>query len=336
MKVAFLFLIRDIINNPNVWYNFFDMEDKNNYNIYIHYTDVANLGWFDQYKIQPVRTEWADISIVKAMNILLFEALKDKSNNMFIFLSESCVPIRSIKYIRNSLNNRYSYFNINPCQIFPRCNSVLKYLHRNEIKKASQWCILNRKHAEYIVKCKQMFIWFDGVFASDEHCYITALSNKYKNELQNVQTTLATWGYNDTLFIKTTGLIKSTPKEYLLFDINELNHALNMKNLLFVRKILPKCLLSYDTFDAFTLQDDLILLNMDINDKTDVMNALEICQTNNYGGFVNYNGIFYFKKHSCKELCDKNNIIHNVNSTLVINKYFEDHLISLSHMPCNV
>jgi hypothetical protein len=58
--------------------------------------------------------------------------------------------------------------------IFPRCNRALKYIDAKYIKKASQWCILNRKHAELIIQSNEYIEWFKNT-VGDEHCYITYL-----------------------------------------------------------------------------------------------------------------------------------------------------------------
>ena len=97
-KIAFLFLIYDVINHENIWFNFFNGISKNKYNIYIHYKTNDKLDYFDDYKINNtlnINTKYADISIVKAQNILIKEALKDKSNKHFVFLSGSCIPLKS-------------------------------------------------------------------------------------------------------------------------------------------------------------------------------------------------------------------------------------------------
>ena len=71
-KIAFLFLIYDIINHENIWFTFFNGISKNKYNLYIHYKTNDKLEFFNEYKInKTVNTKYADISIVKAQNILI-------------------------------------------------------------------------------------------------------------------------------------------------------------------------------------------------------------------------------------------------------------------------
>jgi len=80
-KIAFLFLIYDIINLEELWRYFFLNVDKNKYTIYIHFKNNVSLKYFEQYKLKNcIETKYADISLVCAQNILLEESLKDKNN----------------------------------------------------------------------------------------------------------------------------------------------------------------------------------------------------------------------------------------------------------------
>ena len=114
-KIAFLFLIYDMINHEIIWYRYFQGIHKNRYNIYIHYKTDTTLEFFNEYKIDNrkiINTKYADISIVKAQNILIKEALKDPKNTHFIFLSGSCIPLKSFNYLYDHLEPKHSYFHV--------------------------------------------------------------------------------------------------------------------------------------------------------------------------------------------------------------------------------
>ena len=103
-KIAFIFLIYNVINHEDIWYNFFKNIDKNKYSIYIHYKIDEKLKYFEEYKIKDiVKTKYADISIVKAQNNLLKIALQDLNNTNFIFLSGSCIPLKPFNYIYETI-----------------------------------------------------------------------------------------------------------------------------------------------------------------------------------------------------------------------------------------
>jgi hypothetical protein len=183
-KIAFCFLIYDIINKEDIWNSFFSNVDKEKYNIYIHYKTQVELKYFEKYKLNNcIETKYGDISLVLAQNILLKRALED-SNTNYIFVSQSCIPVKSFDYIYDFLNPNFSYFNIAPdLQCFPIYNNLIKYFDKNVIKKASQWCILNQSHAKLMVDNNDNIKkWFSNIKIPDEIVYITLL---YHLNLQN-------------------------------------------------------------------------------------------------------------------------------------------------------
>lgn len=249
-KIAFLFLIYDILNLEELWRYFFLNVDKNKYTIYIHFKNNVLLKYFEQYKLKNcIETKYADVSLVLAQNILLEEALKDKNNEHFIFLSNSCVPFKNFEFIYNKLSIDKSYFNIaSQKQCFPRCNCLLNNIERKNIQKSSQWCILNRKHSEIIISYtnSKYIQLYKNVYASDEICYITTLFiNNLQEEiittpnLANNATTFTNWEDMDYAFPSTRGL-----KNYTFISEEEIQHLLN-SNCLFGRKFNRDCLVCF-------------------------------------------------------------------------------------------
>ncbi len=177
-KIAFLFLVYDKINHEDIWAEFFSQDDNDRHSIYIHYKDNFESKYFNNCKLPDcIKTEWGDISLVRAQNLLLSYAMNDQDNKLFIFCSGSCVPFKTFDYVYRSLNDNYSYFNVAPDrESFPRCRNALKHINIKYIKKASQWCILNRKHTKLILgPDKDKYLqWFNDT-VGDEHCYITYL-----------------------------------------------------------------------------------------------------------------------------------------------------------------
>jgi hypothetical protein len=235
-KIAFCFLIYDIINHEELWNKFFNNVDTNLYNIYIHYKFNKPLKYFEKYKLDDcIETKYGDITLVYAQNLLLQKALDDYDNKHFIFISNSCIPLKSFRYVYNNLNKRYSYFNITPQkQCFPRCNNTMKFIDTKYIQKASQWCILNRKHTELMINNRQYIEWFNyDTTVPDEHCYIT---NIFYNNLQdeiittpniaNDATTFANWEGMDYKYVSNRGL-----KNYSFITEEELVYLLNSKSL---------------------------------------------------------------------------------------------------------
>ena len=169
-KIALCFLIYDKINHEELWYEYLKNIDKNKYTIYIHYKDNKPLKYFEKYKINNcIETCWGCLSIVLAQNLILKEALKDKDNKHFIWLSGSCVPIKSFNYVYDFLDVNKSYYNM--CsneELFPRTNSLLKYIDNKNIKKANMASIINRKHAElFFNNDKNIKKWFSSINNDD-------------------------------------------------------------------------------------------------------------------------------------------------------------------------
>jgi hypothetical protein len=246
-KIAFLFLIYDILNLQELWNEFFLNVDKNKYTIYIHYKNNVTLKYFEQYKLKNcIETKYADISLVCAQNILLEEALKDENNEHFIFLSNSCVPFKNFNFIYDKLSIDNSYFNIMPQeQCFPRCDYLLNHIDRKNIQKSSQWCILNKKHSKIIISYSNYknINLYKNIYAPDEIFYITIIFiNNLQEEIittpnsANDATTFTNWQGMDYKFPSISGL-----KNYTFISEEEILHLLN-SNCLFGRKFNANCI----------------------------------------------------------------------------------------------
>jgi len=257
-KIAFIFLIYNVINHEDIWYEFFKNIDKNKYSIYIHYKTDEKLKYFEEYKIKDkdiIKTKYADISIVKAQNNVLKLALRDLNNTNFIFLSGSCIPLKPFNYIYELIDPQYSYFHIaDATECLADCYDTLKYIEKKYLKKASQWCILNRKHSNMLVyygilnytNSQLNYIkWFYNAYAPDELCYLTFLSYIYSNNLYNEiiatyyyeppekATTFANWEGMNYKYVSDNEL-----KNYIYINECELKHLL-YSPCLFGRKFKP-------------------------------------------------------------------------------------------------
>jgi len=312
-KIAFCFLIYDKINHEDLWNIFFKNIDKNTYNIYIHYKNNIPLQFFEEFKLKKcIETKWGDISLVKAQNILLNEALKDTDNQHFIFISNSCIPLKKFNYIYNNLNENYSYFNIckqNSC--FPRCNDISKYIDIKYIQKSHQWCILNRAHTLLMVTKTEYIKWFENIEASDEHCYISNIfANNLENEiittpnLSNDATTFTNWGDMGYKYESGYGV-----KNYSSISDEELSYLLNSK-CLFGRKFNKECILNNEAFINSISSVNLIKINnvdcfsgqnLYSHIFTNEDECIQICIRLSCNVFVIYENTVYYRSYSIKE-----------------------------------
>ncbi len=176
--------------------------------------------------------------------MLISKALEDCDNKTFILLSGSCIPFKNFNYVYDNLDTSYSYFNIAPhSACFPRCNNALQYLGENYIQKASQWCILNRKHADLMIKEEANYVkWFEKCDNSDEHCYITTI---YHNKLEKEIITTPNIAKDATTFVNWQGMDYKYPsyfglKNYSYISKDELIYLLQSMSL-FGRKFNKNC-----------------------------------------------------------------------------------------------
>lgn len=249
-KIALCFLIYDKINQEELWYNWLKNVDHNKYNIYIHYKENKPLNYFEKYKVKnTIKTDWCDSSLVDAQNILLKEAFKDEQHQHFIFISNSCIPVKSFDYIYSYLDKNKSYLNL--------ANPHVKKNNLNiKIYKASQWCILNKKHVSQILdnttKLKEIYKLLKNQRVRgcpDEHSYISLLYDLNKNldseiiKTPNLSANSITYtGWSDMSNYKNfkESKKKGQPNNYSYICEDELKYLVNSKSL-FARKFEENC-----------------------------------------------------------------------------------------------
>jgi hypothetical protein len=212
-KLAFCFLIYDIINNEELWNIFFKNIDPDKYTIFIHYKWNKPLKYFDKYKLENcIETKYEDQTIPIAYNILFKKAYENTDNYKFIILSGACLPFKSFDFIYEKLIiDHYGYFNICPPeQCFPNCNSLLSVIDKKFISKSHNWFILNRKLVENLCFDKDHVLnnYFNKVYAPAEYFYYTyikllSLESEIKTTLNsaNNATTFTNWAGMDYKYV---------------------------------------------------------------------------------------------------------------------------------------
>lgn len=161
-KIAFLFLIIDNPNFPEIWDKYLDgNEDK--YTIYIHPKYPENHTWKPNNIIKELKeTGWGYIT--EAYLELFKASINDKDNYKFITISESCLPIKTFdKFYNNVINDKRSWIKKMKIKNWDMNERVIKHIEKikdndiyiPEIKKMfkhyARFC-LNREHTEKLVK----------------------------------------------------------------------------------------------------------------------------------------------------------------------------------------
>lgn len=249
-KIAFCFLIYDKINHEELWNEFLKNIDTSKYNIYIHYKEDRQLKFFNSNKLtKTVPTKWCGDSLVEAELLLLDEAIKDTNNEHFVFVSNSCLPIKSFNYIYENLDTSKSYFNM--------ANSNIKKFNENiPAYKASQWCILNRTHTQLLLDNKQTIRETYKLFKNknvracpDEYSIISSLNaldsniNDSLSTTNNLSVDAPTFtGWHDMKNYKNFSDTKKQgqPDEFLHISPDQLDYFINSKSL-FARKFNENC-----------------------------------------------------------------------------------------------
>lgn len=108
-KVAYLAMTYSDFTKPQIMKRFFNEEDKDLYNLYLHSKYELYQKYFRKFIIDSsliIDTGWGYYSLVQATCILLKEALKDPDNKRFILISDSHIPLYSMKTMHQKLFER--------------------------------------------------------------------------------------------------------------------------------------------------------------------------------------------------------------------------------------
>lgn len=247
-KIAFCFLINDIINHEELWYTFFKNIPEEKYSIYIHYKVDVPLKYFQNYKIKNcIKTKYDNYTIPLAYNVLFREAYKEcEENDKFCILSGSCIPLKSFDYMYSILTkDDKGYFNECPSiQCFPNCNPLLSFIDKEYISKSHNWFILNRKIVEKLCIDKDDIIinHYKNIYAPAEYFYLTYIKLLKMEDEINITvhasinaSTFTNWEGMDYPYPSFRGL-----KNYSFISEEELIYIVNSKSL-FGRKFTKEC-----------------------------------------------------------------------------------------------
>ncbi|KAL8249763.1 hypothetical protein R6Q59_006631 [Mikania micrantha] len=202
-KVAFMFLTRGSLPLGLFWERFFKGHDGL-FTIYLHTSPDFNYEYptssvFYKRRIPSKHVQWGKPTMIDAERRLIANALLDFSNQRFILLSETCIPLFNFTTIYNYL--------INANQSFlgsfddPRRVGRGRYNKRmaptitlQDWRKGSQWFEINRELAVQIISDKLYYHVFQDHCLPpcymDEH-YLPTLVNKVCPRLTTNRT--VTW-----------------------------------------------------------------------------------------------------------------------------------------------
>ncbi|CAI5966007.1 unnamed protein product [Closterium sp. NIES-65] len=202
-KVAFMFLTKGPIPHAKLWERYFKGHEGS-YSIYVHpapgYEFPKNASaLFRNNTIRSEAVSWGSPTMIDAERRLIAAALKDPANHNFVLLSESCIPVKSLKFTwRYLLGTDYSFVSsfttdryVNTGRHDERMAPLIPI---EKWRKASQWFSVTRKHANIIIddvdvhKLFQIYCRGDiqhHECYSDEHYIPTLINLKDPGNLAN-------------------------------------------------------------------------------------------------------------------------------------------------------
>ncbi|KAG6477289.1 glycosyltransferase BC10-like [Zingiber officinale] len=194
-KVAFLFLTRGPLPFVPLWERFFKGH-KGLYSIYVHTfpdykLNVNEDSAFYGRLIPSEEVYWGSITLVDAEKRLLANALLDFSNERFVLLSESCIPIYNFptvyEYLINSAHSFVDSYDVDTPQGRGRYNRrMAPHIQLYQWRKGSEWFELKRELAVSIVADNNYYYIFRKYCKPscypDEH-YIPTYLNMFHGAL---------------------------------------------------------------------------------------------------------------------------------------------------------
>ncbi|CAN4088817.1 unnamed protein product [Withania somnifera] len=218
-KIAFMFLARGSLPLAPLWERFFKGHEEF-YSIYIHsqpsfnQTALAEGPIFHGRRVPSKPVEWGKFSMVEAERRLLANALLDLSNERFVLLSESCIPLYNFttiyNYIMNSSKTFLESYDLPSKVGRGRYNKKMRpWVTLTQWRKGSQWFEVDREIAIDIISDKKYAYLFKrycrpGCY-SDEHYLPTFVTMKYWWKNANRTLTWVDWtegGPHPTKFIR--------------------------------------------------------------------------------------------------------------------------------------
>ncbi|WOK94554.1 hypothetical protein Cni_G03258 [Canna indica] len=202
-KVAFMFMTRGPLPFAQLWERFFKGH-KGLYSIYVHtlpdyMLNVSGSSAFYGRQIPSKEVSWGSVSLLDAEKRLLANALLDFSNERFVLLSESCIPVFNFPTVYNYLiKSSHSFvesYDENSQTGRGRYNRrmapTIKLYHW---RKGSEWFELSRELAIIIIADYKYYSIFHKYCKPscypDEH-YIATYLNMFHGSLNANRT--VTW-----------------------------------------------------------------------------------------------------------------------------------------------
>lgn len=205
-KIAFMFLTKGPLPLAPLWDRFFKGHEGQ-YSIYVHALPSYVAGYppssaFYRRQIPSKMVEWGRMSMCDAERRLIANALLDISNEWFILLSESCIPLHNFSIIYRYISRSKHSFMGSFDELGPYGRGRYDQRMEPEVtlsqwRKGSQWFEVNRRLAINIIEDTIYYPKFKEFCRPacyvDEHYFPTMLSIQLPHLLANRTLTWTDW-----------------------------------------------------------------------------------------------------------------------------------------------
>ncbi|KAK7310070.1 hypothetical protein RJT34_07295 [Clitoria ternatea] len=261
-KVAFLFLVRGGLPLAPLWQEFLKGHEGF-YSIYVHsdpsYNEPDPEGSvFHGRRIPSKKVDWGKFNLIEAERRLLANALLDFSNQRFVLVSESCVPLFNFatiySYLMNSTQSYVSLYD-DPSPVGRGRYSIhmSPTITIEQWRKGSQWFEMDRDLALEVVSDTKYFPIFQEYCQrpcyADEHYLPTFVNIMFPGRNSNRSLTWVDWskgGLHPAKFVRQE--INVEFLENLRNQECEYNGESTNVCFLFARKFLPTSLTRFMRF----------------------------------------------------------------------------------------
>uniref|UniRef100_A0A0R0F5T2 Core-2/I-branching beta-1,6-N-acetylglucosaminyltransferase family protein n=3 Tax=Glycine subgen. Soja TaxID=1462606 RepID=A0A0R0F5T2_SOYBN len=264
-KVAFMFLARGPLPLAPLWEKFFKDHDGF-YSIYLHqhpcYSEtMPEDSVFYGRNIPSELVVWGAPSLMDAGKRLLANALMDLSNQRFVLLSESCIPLFGFRtiydYLMNSSTSFSDSFDDPGYDARGRyCPKMRPIIDITDWRKGSQWFEVHRELAIHIVSDTKYYPIVQHYCTSpcfaEEHYIPTFVHMMYPQLSSNSSITWVDWSRRGP-----------HPRTFGSNDITEafLNHMRFGSTCVYEGNITNMCFLFARKFHPSALKPLLLLLS---------------------------------------------------------------------------
>lgn len=201
------------------------------------------------------KVEWGKVNMIEAERRLLANALLDFSNQRFLLLSESCIPLFNFStiysYLMNSTENYVEAYDLAAPVGRGRYNhQMYPTISIQQWRKGSQWFEMDRDLAIEVISDTTYFPVFQkyckGSCYADEHYLPTFVSIKFPERNSERTITWVNWtrgGPHPVRYIR-TDVTEQFLQKLRSEECRYNEHTTNTTNVcfLFARKFLPNAL----------------------------------------------------------------------------------------------